>query len=96
MKHKTAKRFGTFNCQGLLNPTKLTMLKNDFEKYQLHILTIQEIHMKGTGIVTLKSNNNKNLNLFYSGHEEKSINGVGIIVSSNHKSNFKPVVSDRI
>ena len=38
---------------------------------------------------------NRNYLLYYSGHETKSINGVGIIVAANRKINFEPI-SDKI
>ena len=89
------KRFCTFNCQGLLNTTKQTMLADDFKSYRLSAMAIQETHMKNSGIHTLTSTTGEVLYLYYSGNKEKSRNGVGIIVNTNTKVSFKPI-SDRI
>ena len=92
---KNQKRLGTLNCQGLLNPIKLKTLVNDIAKYNLHFLTVQETHMKGSGMIELKSPTNETIHFFYSGHKDKSINGVGVLVNSKYKAEFKPI-SDRM
>ena len=89
------KRFCTFNCQGLLNTTKQTMLADDFKSYRLSAMAVQETHMKNSGIHILTSTSGEVLYLYYSGNKEKSRNGVGIIVNTNTKVSFKPI-SDRI
>ena len=91
-----AKRnIGTFNCQGILEPSKQRSIVEDFIKYKLSILCVQETHLKGNGILELPKTNNKQLYLYYSGHKNRSIHGVGIIVNSKEKVSFKPI-SERI
>ena len=89
-------KIGTFNCRGILtSKVKQQMLANDFEKYNMTTLAVQETHMKGYGTMTLTSKNGKNYTLYYSGHETKSENGVGIILPSSINAEFQPVC-DRI
>ena len=58
-------------------------------------MILQETHMKGNGIQTLTSTTGEKCYLYYSGHKNKSINGVGIVVETKSKVNFRPI-SDRI
>ena len=51
--------------------------------------------MKGHGIQILISKTGEKCYLYYSGHKNKSINGVGIVVDTKNKVNFIPI-SDRI
>jgi len=92
--YKTMKkqyRIATFNCQGLAtSESKCTMLANDFEKYKLDALTVQETHLSGYGIKTLISDNNKKHLLYYSG-STKSEKGIGIVLSPDIKATFTPV-----
>ena len=63
-------RIGTFNCQGILtSKAKQQMLTNDFEKYKLTALTIQETHIRGYGTVNLTSSTGKPYILYYSRSE---------------------------
>ena len=89
------KKIGTFNCQGLLSPTKQMMLANDFFDYKMKALMIQETHIKGHGIIDIKSSKGKTARLYYSGHKSKSEKGVGILVEPNTECEYFPV-SDRI
>ena len=98
MKPKTNKniKIGSFNCQGIATSTaKQQMLADDFEKYQMDALTIQETHMKGYGAITLTSSTGKNYLLYYSGNETKSRNGVGIMIPSTKNVDFTPI-NDRM
>ena len=95
-KLKNTQRIGSFNCQGLATSmVKLRTLADDFEKYNLNTLAIQETHIQGYGTKILKSSTNKEYLLYYSGSKETSENGVGIILPSHTKADFKPI-SDRL
>ena len=89
-------QIGTFNCQGLVtSKMKQRMLADDFEKYKMTALAVQETHLKGYGVLTLRSTTNKEYLLYYSGHKTKSENGVGIILPSTKKVTFTPI-NDRL
>ena len=92
---KNIQKIGTFNCQGLLSTSKQQTLADDFARYNMTVLCVQETHMKDYGALNMKTNDGKNYLLYYSGHKSKSVNGVGIIVDANRKVNFEPI-SDRI
>ena len=93
---KKYNRFATFNCQGLKNITKQRLIADDFVKCNLVAMIIQETHIKSNGIHEMKSTDYKTtLHLYNSGHESKSIRGVGILIRSNSKVIFTPIC-DRI
>ena len=94
---KNIQKIGTFNCQGLATKQelKLRTLVDDFERYKLTILAIQETHLKGFGVIAIKSSTNKEYLLYYSGNTTKSENGVGIIIPKTKNVNFTPY-NDRI
>ena len=97
-KKRTASRrnlqnIGTFNAQGLLSKTKQMLLADDFLKYNMKALMIQETHMQGNGLIDIKSTEGNTVRLYYSGHNKKSTQGVGIMVHPNTKCEFLPVSS---
>ena len=96
-KRKLSKRnlqnIGTFNAQGLLSKTKQMLLADDFFRYNLKALMIQETHMKGNGLIKIKSSDGKEVSLYYSGHSKKSTQGVGIMVHPSTDCEFLPVSS---
>ena len=95
-KNNHLQKIGTFNCRGLVSSkAKQQMLADDFERYKLAILAIQETHMKGYGAINLISGTNNSYILYYSGHKTKSENGVGIIIPATKQAAFVPI-SDRI
>ena len=78
-KKKFIQNIGSFNCQGLVTSiAKRRMVADDFEKYNMTALLLQETHLKGYGVLTLKSSTNKEYLLYYSGHADKSESGVRI------------------
>ena len=85
----------TFNCQGLLDKTKQRMIADDFKRYRVKAMLLQEIHFKNEGTIDLTSKDGEKYHLYYSGNKTKSIHGVGIIVERNIKVRFTPI-SDRI
>ena len=50
---------------------------------------IQETHLRGTGIETITSNEGKQYSLFYTGPEDNSYHGIGIMVSSCMNPSFQ-------
>ena len=47
-------RIGTFNVRGLILEEKQKQIAEDFEKYKLDVLCIQETHLRGTSTLNLK------------------------------------------
>ena len=95
-KKKNIHKIGSFNCQGLVtSQIKKQLLADDFERYTLTALAIQETHMQGYGVMSIKSSTNKEYLLYYSGNNKKSENGVGIIVPKTNNVKFTPI-NDRI
>ena len=47
--------------------------------------------MQGYGVLSRKSNYGKNYLLYYSAHQTKLINGVGILVEENRQVNFEAI-----
>ena len=74
IKAKHIQKIGSFNCQGLVqSKVKLRTLADDFESYKLQFLAIQETHLQGYGVITIKSSTNKEYLLYYSGNATKSL-----------------------
>ena len=92
MKKTKCKRICTFNCQGLIDESKKRLIADDFKSYGLTMI-LQETHMKCHGIQILTSTTGEKCYLYYSGHKNKSINGVGIVVEAKSKVNFRPIES---
>lgn len=92
-KRKQFSSIGTFNVQGLLSPVKQMMIADDFFRYGLKALMIQETHIQGSGFLDMKSSNGKTVRLYYSGHKTRSIHGVGIMVDINTNCEFQPITS---
>ena len=92
-------RVGTFNCRGIKQELKKKNILHDLECYKLDILTLQETHLKGTGVISITTNSGKQYDFYYGGIDENTkgrINGgVGIIIDKDLKAEFKPV-TDRI
>ena len=98
LKHKNKHAYhkvGTFNAQGLLSETKQMLLADDFHNYKMKAIMVQETHMKGQGILDIKSSKGKTARLYYSGHSSKSNHGVGILVAPETQCEFFPI-SERI
>ena len=59
-RNKYIHRIGSFNCQGIVTSTaKQQLLADDFEKYNMTALAIQETHIIGYGSIRITSNSNK-------------------------------------
>ena len=57
---------------------------------KIDIMGIQEHHLKGTGVIEIKSTNNKHTyELFYTGPNDNKHHGVGIIVRKDLKADYK-------
>ena len=79
----------------LLEEDKKKQFATDFENYKLDLLCIQETHLRGTSTLNLKGKKGKFLELFYTGPENHSHHGVGILIEKNKKAFFKRI-TDRI
>ena len=91
-KNNHLQKIGTFNCRGLVSSkAKQQMLADDFERYKLAFLAIQETHMKGYDAINMISSTNNSYILYYSGHKTKSENGVGIIIPATKNVAFLPI-----
>ena len=67
------KRFGPFNCQGLLNKVKQMNIADDFCHHQMTAMMIQETYVQGHGLHQLESSSGEKLHLYFSGHKNRSI-----------------------
>ena len=83
----------TFNCQGFLDKIK-QLIADDFKKYRLKAMLLQELQMKNEGILNLRSTDGDQYHLYYSGNKTRSIHGVGILVERSTNVHFTPI-SDR-
>ena len=65
-------RIATFNVQGLQNDEKKQQLVEDFERYKLDILCIQETRISETETFQITSASGKVYNFHNSGNDNKS------------------------
>ena len=85
----------TFNVQGMNQKSKQKLLADDFEKNNLFCLLIQETKIQQVDSLELKSSSNKSYTIYNSGHKTKSGKGIGRILQTNTKLDFR-AVSERI
>ena len=88
-------RLATFNCKGLNDEVKQTYIADDFYKFRLAAIMVQETGIKETGLHEFTSSDGKKICLQNSSNGAKSIRGVGIITTENTNVTFNPV-SERI
>ena len=88
-------RFTTFNCQGLNDEVKQTHIVDDFYKFRLAAIIVQETRIKEKGLYEFTSSEGKKVCLYNSNKGAKSIRRVGIITTKNTNVTFNPV-SERI
>ena len=84
-------RFATFNCHGFNDEVKQTHIADDFYKFRLAAIMVQETRIKETGLYEFTSSDGKKVCLYNSGNGAKSIRGVGIIRTENTNVTFNPV-----
>ena len=65
-------RFATFDCQGLNDKGKQTYIADDFYKFRLSTIMVQETRIKETGLHELTSSDGKKVSLYNSGNGAKS------------------------
>ena len=92
-KAKTNINIGTLNCRSILR--KRTDVAEDFVRFNLLALTTQETRIKRHGAEYIKTTTGKTLIHYYSGNDNDSKNGVGIIVDEKTQATFTPV-DDRL
>ena len=86
----------TLNCRGLKRKQDEESLANDMQSYKLDIIAVQETHLKGTGVKTIQTTDEKlKYDFFYTGSEDNIFHGVGIGISQDLKPQFKRIC-DRI
>ena len=86
----------TLNCRGLKRKQDEESLANDMQSYKLDIIAVKETHLKGTGVKTIQTTDEKlKYDFFYTGSEDNIFHGVGIGISQDLKPQFKRI-SDRI
>ena len=56
-------RFGTFNCQGLNDKVKQTHIADDFYKFRLAVIMVQETRIKETGLHEFTSSDGKKVHV---------------------------------
>ena len=88
-------RFGTFNCQGLNDKVKQTHIADDFYKFRLAVIMVQETRIKETGLHEFTSSDGKMVCFYNSVNGAKWIRGVEIITTENTNVTFN-LVSKRI
>ena len=74
--HRRQTKWATFNVNGLRTAHKCRCLEIDLLRYDIDILCVQELHMRSTGRMDF----GKQHTLLYSGSENSSHHGVGIIM----------------
>ncbi len=93
----TVLRVGTFNYRGMTTEMKKTAVATDMEHFEMEAMFIQETHMKGNGVMDIRSNSGKYFTLYYNGVKvnnaggTKNVGGVGIFVKNGYKVNFKEI-----
>ena len=86
----------------MITEKKKIDVATDMEHFKMEEMFIQETHIKGSGVMDIRSNSGKEFTLYYNGVEEnsngggtKSVGDVGIMVKEGYKVNFKEI-TDRI
>ena len=66
------------------------------QTYKIDIMGIQEHHLKGTGVIEIRSSDNKDTyELFYTGPNDIKHLGVGITMRKDLKANYKEVTEKK-
>ncbi len=71
----TALQMGTFNCRWMTTEMKKTAVATDMEHFKMEVMFIQETHMKGSGVMDIRSNSGKEFTLYYNGIEDNNVGG---------------------
>ena len=65
------------------------------QTYKIDILGIQEHHLKGIGVIKIRSTDNRDIyELFYTGPNDNKHLGVGIIVRKDLKTDYKEITEN--
>ena len=78
------------NCQGLNYKVKQRHIADDFYKFSLTVIMVQEARIKETGLHEFTSSDGREICLYNSGNEVKSIQRVEII-PTGYNVTFNPV-----
>ena len=67
-------------------------IADDMHTYKIDIMGIQEHHLKGSGVIEIRSTDNKDTyELFYTGPNDNKHHGVGIILRKDLKVDYKEI-----
>ena len=81
---------GSLNARGIRKEKDQKQLADDMQTYKIDIMGIQEHHLKGTGVIEIRSKENKDTyELFNTGPNDNKHHGVGIIVRKDLKEDYK-------
>jgi hypothetical protein len=86
-------KIATWNVRSLLQDGKIHNLNLEAERLKIDILGVSECRLKGTGDINLEKRF-----LIYSGNDNESVNGVGLLIKKELKSSITNIarISDRI
>ena len=86
---------GSLNVRGIRKTSDQTVLADDMQRYKVDILGVQERHLKGSGVINIRSSDNKDeYKLYYTGPQDNKHHGVGILAKKDLLAEYKKI-SDR-
>ncbi|XP_071943875.1 craniofacial development protein 2-like [Antedon mediterranea] len=87
---------GSLNVRGIRSDFQKRELASDAAKYKLDILGVQSHHLAGSDVIQIRPDDNKGrYDFFYTGPANNTRHGVGILVESSFKAEFKEI-SERV
>ena len=82
----------SLNVRGIREEKDPKQIADDMQKYKIDIMWMQEHHLKGTGVIEIRSKDNKNTyELFYTGPKDNKHHGEGVIVRKDLKADYKEI-----
>ena len=77
---------GSLNVRGIREEKDQKQIADDMQTYKIDIMRIKKHHLKETGVIEIRSTENKDTyKLFYTGPNDNKHHGVGIIVRKDQK-----------
>ncbi|XP_071944676.1 craniofacial development protein 2-like [Antedon mediterranea] len=87
---------GSLNVRSIRSDFQKRELASDAAKYKLDILGVQSHHLAGSDVIQIRPDDNKGrYDFFYTGPANNTRHGVGILVESSFKAEFKEI-SERV
>ena len=88
---------GSLNATGIRAEKDQKQIADDMQTYKPGIMRIQGHHLKGTGVIEIRSTDNKDTyELFYTGPNDSKHHGVGIIVRKGLKADYKEITERKL